>query len=108
MVDNSPQQRPSSRFWQDASGRLTYMVDMNADRYKSVCNVIVSKFGLKEKSAINVDPLGEIVFQEFESDGKTISLDWDIWSGFMVTASTSQAEELVQQIETFIDSELKA
>jgi hypothetical protein len=38
-------------------------------------------------------------FQEFRnSENKKIRIDWDIWSGFSVTALTSESEGLVNEI----------
>jgi hypothetical protein len=44
------------------------------------------------------------MFWEFRRDDWVVSLDWDVWIGFMVTAGSAEAEPLVRVIAAWLDS----
>jgi len=87
--------------YRDASDRLTVAIEnMPSLTYKFVRWRLCRNFKLK-KSGEYVKGLDE-KFQEFSnSDGK-VSIDWDTWSGFTVTALTSESELLVEKMGAWL------
>ena len=83
--------------YRDNSNRLTVAIeDMPSLTYKFVSWKLKRKFGLKQSSKF-IATMDE-KFQEYSTDGMTVSIDWDTWSGFMVTALTTESEPLVRDI----------
>ena len=67
-----------------------------ATDYPAVCRGVVDAFGLSPASDIVVGP--EQIFWEFRRGEQVVGLEWDIWSGFIVTANTPGSEQLVREI----------
>lgn len=103
-MNENPYYAGPKKYWRDASNRLVYSLDVPADQYQKLCKLVIGEFRLGEKAKLVVDPLGDVAFQDFECEGKTISLEWDIWFGFMAVAKTPNAEDLVQRIGSYVDS----
>jgi hypothetical protein len=85
-----------SRLYRDASGRLTFSLDVVADRYSELRARVVGSFRLSPASAPATGL--DVEFQDFDSDHGLISLHWDNWMGFTVSAGSTRAEELVRRI----------
>ena len=89
------------RKYKDASDRLTIAIEnMPSITYRFVRWQLCRKFGLK-KSGEYTTGLDE-KFQEFSSADGTVSIEWDIWSGFTVTALDSDSEVLVEKVGVWL------
>jgi hypothetical protein len=83
--------------YRDNSDKLVVAIEgMPSLTYKFVSWNIKRKFGLKKSSEFTSTI--EEQFQEYMKDGNRVSLDWDVWSGFTVTALTGESESLVQEV----------
>ncbi|MBA4016663.1 MAG: hypothetical protein C0483_05695 [Pirellula sp.] len=95
------------RLWRDASGRLTFdLSTVTAEHYPALCRNIADTFKLApamESSLVGIDQM----FWEFCRNDQVISLDWDVWMGFMIVAKTTTAESLVHEIAIWATSELQ-
>jgi len=88
--------------YRDASDRLTVGVEgMSSLAYRFVSWKLIRKFGLKKRGDLN-KTLDE-KFQVYEKDGASISVDWDVWSGFTVTAIDSESENIVNEIGKYLE-----
>jgi len=89
------------REYRDSSDRLTMAVEcMPSLAYRFVRWKLCKKFQLK-KSGNYVKSLDE-KFQEYRNSDGRVSIDWDIWSGFAVTALTPESESLVKNIGNWL------
>lgn len=87
--------------YRDNSDNLTVAIEgMPSLTYKFVSWKVKRKFGLKKSSQLTstIDQK----FQEYLKDGMRMSIDWDTWSGFMVTALTPESENLVSEIGVWL------
>ena len=92
---------PDNQFLRDASRRLTFeMVKLPADSYSPLCSEIEEHFGLTTlgKRVAGLDA----VFQDYCLGEQVVGLEWDDWSGFIITAKNPQAEPLVQSIGAWL------
>lgn len=81
----------------DASNRLTVAVEgFPSLAYRFVRWKICRKFNLI-KSSDFTNGINE-KFQEYMIDDNRISIEWDSWSGFTVTAKHKSSEKLVREI----------
>jgi hypothetical protein len=81
----------------DHSNRLTVALEgMPSLAYRFLSWKLKRKFGLKKSTTLTSTV--EERFQEYSKDENQVSIDWDVWSGFMVTALTAESEGLVQEI----------
>lgn len=94
------------REYRNASGMLTFEFDkIESKKYKKVTKRVVDEFQLS--------PLGELtvgldeIFQEYESDGSVIGLEWDNWSGYIVTAKNIDSESLARKVASDINDKEK-
>ena len=88
--------------YKDASNRLTISL-YNCPKilYWWVKRNVKNQFSLKPINN-TVEGLNES-FQNFESlDGKYISIDWDNWSGFTITALNKKSEEFLLSIGEYL------
>lgn len=42
------------------------------------------------------------MFRDYSDGERTVGLEWDIWSGFIVVAKDSESETLVRQIAEYL------
>lgn len=73
-----------------------------ADNYSQICQALSEAMHLVPCSALVSDGLGEVCFQEYRRGEQTVGLEWDIWSGFMVAASSTESEPLVQEVADWL------
>ncbi len=89
------------RVYRDASDRLTVGLEVfPVWRYRWEAWRITRRYGLRKRGPY-VKGLDER-FQEFRKDWQLINIDWDVWSGFTVTAVNQQAEPLVADIGNYL------
>lgn len=87
--------------YKDASNRLSVAVEgMPSLVYRFVAWKIKKKFNLTKQGSLN-QTLDE-KFQKYEKDGALLSIDWDIWSGFVVTALNEKSKDLVTEIGKYL------
>jgi hypothetical protein len=87
--------------WRDGSNRLTFdLPRIEANSYPAVCRAISDAFELKPVGEIIIGP--EQMFWEFHRGDQLISLDWDIWMGFMVASQSAEAESLIEDIAAWL------
>jgi hypothetical protein len=93
-----------SRFYRNASGQLTFEVGAPSDSYKALRNDIVSTFKLhaSEPPVVGLDAR----FDDLDTPEGKISLAWDNWTGFTVTAHSPATESLVRRIAQLVRSKL--
>ena len=85
----------------DDSKRLTVAIeDMPSLAYRFVRWKLCREFHLK-KSGPYVKSFDE-KFQKFSNNDGQVSIDWDTWSGFTVTALTSESEPLVRNMGVWL------
>jgi hypothetical protein len=85
----------------DSSNRLTYDFNqISSSNYRKITDCVVKKFNLTPHSEFT-QSLDE-KFQDFIFSKSIVSLEWDIWLGYIVTAKNSEAEELVGNISSYI------
>ena len=88
--------------YRDFSNRLSQdFLSINRDEYIVLTDKIVNNFKLISHTKL-VNGIDEI-FQEFKTDNKIVSLEWDNWSGYSVVAINSLAEDLLEDICKFIE-----
>ena len=88
--------------YRDASDRLTVAVEgMSSLAYRLVSWKVKRKFKLKRCGDFN--KTFDEKFQEYEKDGTNVSIDWDIWSGFTVTALEPESEKIVNEIGKYLE-----
>jgi hypothetical protein len=86
----------------NASNLLTIDFDkIEASKYSKITKEVVKHFNLEENKEI-VRGL-DVVFHEFKLSKAIISLEWDNWSGYTVTAINVEAEPLARDIAAFIN-----
>jgi hypothetical protein len=94
---------PNEHFWRDASGRLTFEASqVDAKDYPSFCRSVANAFALTTDGSLTIGP--DQMFWDFRRGDQAISLDWDIWMGFMVVAETKESEQLIKDIAVWISS----
>ena len=87
----------------DASNRLTIiMSDFPAWKYFWLKYLLKKKFKLIKTSKTYHD--FDSKFQELYNAEGSVSIDWDIWGGFMVTALDKQSEPLVYEMMGYLIS----
>jgi len=85
----------------NTSHQLT--IDFNkieAKMYSKITSDIVRKYDLEMSNKL-VTNLNE-KFQAFKFGAAIIGLEWDNWSGYIVSAKNKEAESLVKEIAAFI------
>ena len=81
----------------DFSNRLTLEIaDIDYSSYKTLTKKLIEKFRLVAQGDL-IDGVTES-FQTFTKDKYFISIEYDIWSGFMVVAQNPESEGLVNEI----------
>lgn len=91
-----------NQFCRDASDRLTFeMFRVPADSYCAVRDALVDSFRLVPDNPLVTNGF-DIVFQDFRRGELAVGLEWDNWSGFIVTAKTPESEPLVQEIASWL------
>lgn len=88
--------------WRDASGRLTFDLDVPNVSYASLCQEIADTFSLSPRGGIVVGP--DQMFWTFHRGDIAIGFDWDFWMGVMVVAETPSAESLVLEIAAWLNN----
>jgi hypothetical protein len=90
--------------YRDASNRLTFdFSEFESSMYSEISESVVSKFNLEQASEVTLG-LDEI-FQKFKKGNDVVSLEWDVWSGYIVVACNAPSELLVQEIAIFINEQ---
>lgn len=93
--------KPVGAFSRDASDRLCFeMSSISDDEYLELAAKVVDQFGLKSDSGLIVGP--DQLVANYSRGPLSIGLDWDVWSGFIVTAQSPDSEPLVQAIAAFL------
>jgi len=88
--------------YRDSSNRLTVAIEGAPSlAYRLVSWKLKRKFKLKKRGVLN--KTFDEKFQEYEKDGVSVSIDWDIWSGFTVTALTPESESIVNEIGEYLE-----
>jgi len=88
--------------YRDDTNRLTVGIEnMPALAYKFVAWRLKRKFKLTKVSVLTSTV--EEQFQQYEYDGKCVGIDWDIWSGFTVTALSPESESIVKEIGNYLE-----
>src|SRR5690242_20377577 len=91
------------RFWRDASRRLTFDTSgVEALDYPAACRAVADEFALSPEGSLVIGP--EQLFWDFRRARQVVSLDWDIWMGFMVVARTEESEPLLRDIAAWLGS----
>jgi hypothetical protein len=93
---------PDELFKRDASGRLAFVmsrIPMNS--YPALCNAIAAEFRIIPQ-ATPVTNSCDIIFQDFGRGDQVVGLEWDNWSGFIITAKTPPSESLVREIAAWL------
>jgi hypothetical protein len=81
----------------DFSNRLTLEIaDIDYSSYKILTKKLMEKFRLVAQGDF-IDGVTES-FQTFTKDKYSISIEYDIWSGFTVVAKDKESENLVDRI----------
>jgi len=69
--------------------------------YRSRKRQLVQQFGL---TPLGIELSGQdAVSQGFFKGFKQVSIEWDVWSGFIVVAKNKRAEPLVLQISSYLN-----
>ena len=90
----------------DASDNLTVSIDkMPVFKYRFIRWLICKQFGLKKHSKY-VQGLNER-FQTFQGEAGQVSIEWDAWSGFIVSAVDKDSETLLEQIHSWLEKRYK-
>ena len=85
----------------DASGQLFVSIeDVPSSKYTNLRDALCGALQL-EAAGEYIEGLNEKC-QLFESSEGKISIDWDNWSGFLVTASDEQSEPLLEKVEGWL------
>ena len=93
---------PDNDFYRDGSNRLTFeMFRIPANDYPELCGAIVEEFHLSSGGPF-VTNGADVLLSDFRSGEQIVGLDWDIWSGFIVTAKTVESEPLVRAIGAWL------
>ena len=91
------------REYRDNSNRLAVsLAQFPSLAYRFVRWKLTRRFKLR-KSGSYVKGLDE-KFQKFSCDKGNVTIDWDIWSGFIVTALDAESEALVREIGDYLKS----
>jgi len=86
----------------NASDQLTFEFSViESVKYDEITKSVIVHFGI-EGVGRKITGLDEI-FQDFKRSNEVVSLEWDIWSGYIVCAKTEQAESLAKEIASFVD-----
>lgn len=92
---------PAGEYHRDSSDRLCFeMFDVDAVDYPKLVTQIVARFNLHSTSDLVIG--SDQLIGEYSDGDCSIGLDWDNWSGFIVTAHTTDAEPLVKSIGAFL------
>jgi hypothetical protein len=91
------------RFYRDFSGKLTFALDAEAERFPELKAFVVTSFELRSLGPS--DASLDATFQSFDSYQGPVSLHWDNWVGFTVAAGAPQSEDLVRRIARKLTSE---
>jgi hypothetical protein len=92
---------PNGAFHRDASHRLCFeMLEVDSLDYPKLAAHIVARFGLSPTSELIMG--SHEMFCDYTDGNCTVGLEWDNWSGFIVTAKTPEAESLVSSIGEFL------
>ena len=76
------------------------MFDVDSLDYPKLAARIVEEFGLMPSSELIVG-LDEM-FRDYTDRERTVGIEWDNWSGFIVVAKTPNAELLVNEIGAYL------
>ena len=93
--------KPAGTFHRDASNRLCFeMFDVGSLEYPQLAARVVTQFKLTPvgDSVVGLDEM----FRDYTDGVLQIGIEWDNWSGFVVTAKSPSAEPLVNSIGTFL------
>lgn len=89
----------------DANGRLTCSYDrVGAKTFLVACGAISERFGLEPRgdSIVGFD----VMFQDYACGQWPISLEWDIWLGFIGVAKSVESEPLILAIAEWLSQKL--
>jgi hypothetical protein len=87
----------------DYSHRLCYHdASIGRDGYRELCSALCSEYGLAPYGK-PTEGLDEI-FQDCRRGEGTVSLEWDIWVGFLIVAKDRESESVVRDMAEWIES----
>ena len=85
----------------NASNQLTFdFSEIEANKYNEITKSIIGKFKLEAENEpiVGLDEM----FQKFRSQNKIVNLEWDNWSGYIVSSENKHSEELAIEIANYI------
>ncbi len=86
----------------DFSERLSFeMFRVVSADYPQVCATIATAFSLTPECASFGTGL-DVVFMDYRRYEQLVELAWDNWSGFIVTAKSTDSEPLVREIASWL------
>jgi hypothetical protein len=92
----------SAKLAKDANGCLsTAIAGTPKAKYGVLAKSVSEAFSLRTCGALT-DSMDEI-FQEYTDGDYSISIEWDIWTGFSVRALSSDSDSLVKDIHFYLD-----
>jgi hypothetical protein len=92
---------PDNGFHRDASGRLTFeMFRVPGDSCPAITKEVVVAFNLVPAGTLVVG--WDMVSWDYQQGEAVVGLEWDNWSGFIVTAKNSLAEPVVEEIGAYL------
>jgi len=81
----------------DASKRLTVAIyGVKENNYSFLSLQIAKKFNLSPSEELIHSFSG--IFQKYSDNKHLLSLDWDVWSGYMIVAEDKKSENLINEI----------
>ncbi len=91
----------------DSSDRLMIEnYDVSSIKYWWIKRQLIKKFHLEKKTDAFQGATEK--FQIYSSEDAEISIDWDNWSGFTVTALNAKSDRLVLDIANFLNKKNNA
>lgn len=91
----------------DASNRLTYdFNEIDAGSYSQVTKAVVGNFKLEPANKITRGL--DQIFQDFKQGSRVIGLEWDNWSGYIVSTKTKESESLAKEIANYINAKFNS
>jgi hypothetical protein len=90
-----------NQFCRDASGRLTFeMFRVPSTAYPEIVKELSAAFGLSPATNL-IAGLSELLW-DWRSGDAVVGIEWDNWSGLIVTAKNTVSEPLVRVIGAYL------
>lgn len=85
----------------DNSNRLTVEVsNVHRFQYGYLAKKVAKKIGLEKSDDLTKGV--EEVFCTYSLDGSSVSIEWDVWSGFSIVAIDPESEGLLNVIHAYL------